>query len=163
MTKTRVNTEAMESETSHEVFDETFKPLTPEEAQQWRKQNPPVSPWRVIWMQVAAALVVVLLAWLVGGKSVALSTGYGAGAVIFPAAVLARAMHRQMLLRNAGVAFLSFVIWESVKVVLTVALLLLAPKVVPALNWLALVAGFVAMMKVYWLAAWLQSKSRIPA
>jgi ATP synthase protein I len=44
-----------------------------------------------------------------------------------------------------------------------VALLLAAPKLVPSLNWLALVAGFVVTMKVYWVAAWLQSKRQHPA
>jgi ATP synthase protein I len=43
---------------------------------------------------------------------------------------------------------------------LTVALLLAAPKVVSPLNWLALVAGFVVTMKVYWVAAWLHSRRR---
>ena len=47
--------------------------------------------------------------------------------------------------------------------VITVALLLVAPKVVSDLSWLALVAGFVVTMKVYWLAmalGWMQRKSK---
>jgi ATP synthase protein I len=44
-----------------------------------------------------------------------------------------------------------FFVWELVKVVLTVALLLVAPRVVVDLNWLALVAGFVVTIKMYWL------------
>ncbi len=83
--------------------------------------------------------------------------------MIVPAMVLARGLRRQALLKDSGAAFLSFVVWEVVKVVLTVALLLAAPKLVSALNWLALVVGFVVTMKVYWVAAWLQSKHRHPA
>ena len=53
--------------------------------------------------------------------------------------------------------------WELVKIVLTVALMLLAPKMMPDLNWLALVASFVVTIKVYWLAmalGWMQRKSK---
>jgi ATP synthase protein I len=54
-------------------------------------------------------------------------------------------------------------VWELVKIVLTVALLLVAPKVISDLSWFALVAGFVVTMKVYWLAmalGWMQRKSK---
>lgn len=43
------------------------------------------------------------------------------------------------------------VFWELVKIALTIALLFAAPKVVPHLDWLALLAGFVVTMKAYWL------------
>jgi ATP synthase protein I len=54
------------------------------------------------------------------------------------------------LLASAG-----FFVWEAVKVVLTVALLFAAPALIVNLNWLALLAGFVVTMKVYWIALWL--------
>jgi ATP synthase protein I len=60
-------------------------------------------------------------------------------------------------------ALLGLIVWELVKVVLTVALLLVAPKVIANLSWFALVAGFVVTMKVYWLAmalGWMQRKSK---
>jgi ATP synthase protein I len=47
-------------------------------------------------------------------------------------------------------------VWELVKIALTVVILLAAPKLVPHLSWLALLAGFVVTMKVYWVAAWLR-------
>jgi ATP synthase protein I len=53
--------------------------------------------------------------------------------------------------------------WELVKIILTVALLLVAPKVISNLSWLALVAGFVVTIKVYWLAmalGYMQQKSK---
>ena len=50
---------------------------------------------------------------------------------------------------------MGFFIWELVKIVLTVALLLAAPRLILELNWLALLAGFVVTMKVYWVAMWL--------
>ncbi len=52
-------------------------------------------------------------------------------------------------------------VWELVKVVLTVVLLAAAPKVISELSWLALLAGFVVTMKVYWLAwYWSAIRSR---
>ena len=58
---------------------------------------------------------------------------------------------------------LTVFVWELVKIILTVALLLVAPKVILDLSWIALVAGFVVTMKVYWLAmalGWMQRKSK---
>jgi len=145
------------------VLEEEFKPLTAEEAQQWRQRNPSMSAWRVIGLQAIVAGVVAVVVWFFFGLAASVSAAYGSLAVIFPAMVLARALRRQSSLADSGAAFLSFVVWEVVKVVLTVAMLLAAPKLVPALNWLALVAGFVVTMKVYWVAAWLQSKRQHPA
>jgi len=42
--------------------------------------------------------------------------------------------------------------WELVKIVLTVAMLAAAPRLVPGLSWLALLAGMVITMKTYWIA-----------
>ena len=50
---------------------------------------------------------------------------------------------------------MGFFVWELVKIVLTVAMLLAAPRLVSQLNWLALLAGFVVTMKVYWVVMWL--------
>jgi ATP synthase protein I len=65
--------------------------------------------------------------------------------------------------RQASSALFGLFVWELVKIVLTVALLLVAPKVVAELSWLALVAGFVVTMKVYWLAmalGWMHRRSK---
>lgn len=159
MTNTHALAKARESDSLvDEESDEKFKPLTAEEARQWRQSNPAVSPWRVIRMQAIVACVLAVAVWCFSGRVVAVSAFYGAMAVIFPAMVLARGLRRQPKLKDSGAAFLSFVVWEVVKVVLTVALLLAAPKLVPQLNWLALVAGFVVTMKVYWFAAWQQTR-----
>jgi ATP synthase protein I len=52
--------------------------------------------------------------------------------------------------------------WELVKIVLTVAALAAAPWVVPGLVWLALLAGMVLTLKMYWFALWLQTRSVKP-
>lgn len=136
-----------------------FKPLSAEEAQQWREKNQPLSPWRIVAWQAVVAVVATLLAWLLSGRvEMAVSVGYGALAVVVPAALMARGMSRQG--GAAGAALAGFFVWELVKIALTVVMLLAAPKLVPHLSWLALLAGFVVAMKVYWLAVWLHPARR---
>jgi len=149
-----------DAENPDKVFDEEFKPLTAEEAQQWRSAQPAMSLWRVIGWQLVAGMLVAVLAGVWGGKVLAVSAAYGVFAVVFPAALMVRGLQRQRALTQPGAAMLGFVIWESVKVALTVALLLLAPKVIAPINWLALVAGFVVTMKASWLAMWLHPARR---
>ena len=137
-----------------------FKPLDAQQAQAGRARQPVVSPWQVLWLQGLAGILLTALAALIGGTAVAWSAFWGVLAVWLPAAVFARALARQMRLRQAGVALLGLMVWEGVKVALTVALLLLAPLVVEDLDWLALLAGFVVTIKVYWLAWWLAGRRR---
>lgn len=142
-----------------EVADAEFKPLSAEQARQWRDGNPALSPWRIVAWQAVVGVLATLLAWLLSGRlAVAGSVGYGALAVVLPAAVLARGVSRQA--GAAGAALAGFFVWELVKIVLTVAMLLAAPRLIPELSWLALVAGFVVAMKVYWVAVWLRPASR---
>jgi ATP synthase protein I len=146
-------------EEADEAAQAEFKPLSAEEAQQWRLRNPMVSPWRIVVWQLMAGASLALLTWLVSGRSEwALSILYGAMAVVVPASVMARALSRRT--GAARAALISFFVWELVKIVLTVALLMIAPKLLPHLSWLALLAGFVVAMKVYWFAAWRQAKHR---
>jgi ATP synthase protein I len=149
---------------ANEDLESDFKPLTAEQAQAWRQQHPMASPWRVLWLQVlVGGLIAVLTGWFSGQFRLAASVAWGAVAVVIPAVVFVRALSRQMRMRQAGSALVGLFVWELVKIVLTVALLLVAPKVVSDLSWLALVAGFVVTMKVYWLAmalGWMQRKSK---
>jgi ATP synthase protein I len=43
-------------------------------------------------------------------------------------------------------------LWEMVKIAVSVAMLWLAPTIVQPLSWPALLAGLVLCMKVYWIA-----------
>jgi|LauGreDrversion4_2_1035121.scaffolds.fasta_scaffold100534_2 ATP synthase protein I len=152
------------SESAEEGFEAEFQPMTAEQAQAWRQQNPTVSPWRVLALQVAVgALVAVLIGLISGQHRLAASAAWGSVAVVVPAVVFVRALSRQMQRAQPGSALVGLFVWELVKVILTVALLLVAPKVVSDLSWFALVAGFVVTMKVYWLAmalGWMQPKSK---
>ena len=152
------------TDAADEGSEPDFKPLSAEEAQAWRQNNPQASPWRVLLLQVGVGAVLALLTGLVSGQwHLAASAAWGSVAVVIPAVVFVRALSRQMRRTQPGSALVGLFVWELVKIVLTVALLLVAPKVISDLSWFALVAGFVVTMKVYWLAmalGWMQRKSK---
>ncbi|MCY7319190.1 MAG: ATP synthase subunit I [Ramlibacter sp.] len=130
-----------------------YRSLTAEEARRVREENPSVSPWWVIAGQVAVGLGVALAAWgLTGRQNVGWSAGYGALAVVIPAAVFARGLTGRFSSLNAGTAAFGFMLWEMVKIALTVAMLVVAPRWVSELSWPALLVGLVLTMKVYWIA-----------
>ena len=132
-------------------FKPEFKTLTAEQAAALRKAQPTVSPWRVIAGQAVMGLITALVAWAVTGKgSVGWSAGYGALAVVVPAAVFARGLTSRLSSVNAGAAMLGFFLWEAVKIALTVAMLFAAPRLVSDVNWPALLVGLVITMKSVW-------------
>ena len=129
------------------------QPLTAEQARRVREQNPPVSPWWVVVGQVGVGLVAALAAWAFTGKqNVGWSVAYGALAVAIPAAVFARGLTGKFSSLNAGTAAVGFLLWEMVKIALTLAMMAMAPRLVAGLSWPALLIGLVLAMKVYWLA-----------
>jgi ATP synthase protein I len=135
---------------------EEFKPLTAEEAQRLRDQKPSISPWRVIATQVVGGLLVALAAWgLTGRQNLGWSAGYGALAVVVPAAVFARGLTGRFSSLNPGTAVFGFFLWEMVKMALTVAMLIAAPRLVVALSWPAMLVGLVVTMKAAWVAVML--------
>ena len=151
------------SETTEvEGEDSDFKPLTAQEAQEWRKRHPALSVWRLVLAQAVVGVLATLVAWLVSGKSqVAMSAGYGALAVVLPSALFARGMGRIKNSAGSANAMLTgFFGWEMAKIALTVAMLAAAPKLIDALSWLALLAGMVVTMKTYWVARWARSGVR---
>jgi ATP synthase protein I len=128
-------------------------PLSAEEALRVREQNPPVSPWWVVAGQAGVGLLAALLGWLLTGRqNVGWSVAYGAFAVVFPAAVFARGLTGKFSSLNAGTAAVGFLLWEMVKIALTIAMLMAAPRLVTGLSWPALLVGLILAMKVYWLA-----------
>jgi ATP synthase protein I len=144
---------------SEQTGDEesSFKALTAEEAAVWRRSHKQVSIWSVVAAQVAAALLVgVCAAWVTGVASVGWSALYGGMAVAVPSVVMAHGMTSSRLARLLSVvpagSLGSVFFWEGVKVLLAVVMLVVAPAVVRELSWLALVAGLVVVLKVYWLA-----------
>ncbi len=139
-----------------------FKKWTADEARLLREQSPSVSPWRVIGWQIMAGVAIALGAWLLSGEVVvAVSAGYGALTVILPAAVMARGIMSPTSSLNAVSAAMGFMVWEMVKIGLSVAMFFAAPQLIPGLSWLALLVGVILTMKVYWVAAFYKPKPRV--
>lgn len=137
-----------------EQAEAPIRVLTPQEAQALRVKSPPVSPWRVVRFQALAGGVVAALAWVVTGERPAgLSALYGAAAVVVPGALMAWGVtRRKAAMQAAGAQALHFMVWEMVKILASVAMLVLAPKLVQPLSWPALLVAMVLCLKVYWLA-----------
>jgi ATP synthase protein I len=143
-----------DDELSDQSNEPVFKRWTADEARQLREKSPSVSPWRVVGWQVIAGVVIALGAWLLSGDScVAMSAGYGALIVILPAAVLARGMTSRVTGMNAISAAMGFMVWEMVKIGLSVAMFLAAPQLIPGLNWLVMLIAVMLTMMVYGVAA----------
>ncbi len=130
-----------------------YRSLTKQEAAAWRASHPVLSPWWVVAAQAALGGVMALLAGLVTSNSVwAWSLLYGAAVVVVPGALLARGATGRPPGMSAVSNAVSFMSWELVKIGFSVAMLLLAPKIVQPLSWPALLAAMVLCMQVYWLA-----------
>ncbi len=131
----------------------SVRPLTRAEAQALRAKEPPLSPWRVLGVQVLVGVLASALIGLVFGRSSLMwSALYGAATVVVPGALMARGMTSRLSGMSPGVSAVSFMLWEMVKIAVSVVMLLLASRIVQPLSWPALLAGLVLCMKVYWFA-----------
>jgi ATP synthase protein I len=143
----------------HEASELEFTPLTAAQAQALREQDPPLSPWWVVAGQLAAGLLVALAAWgLTGRPNAGWSAGYGALAVVIPAALFARGLMSQFSSINAMTAGFGFFVWEAIKIAVSVGMLIAAPRLVTDLDWLAMLIGLVVTLKVYWVALLMRPK-----
>jgi ATP synthase protein I len=131
--------------------DAPWSPLTRQQAEAWRKANPPMSPWRVVAAQAATGVACAAMVWAFTQRGeAAWSAAYGAAAVVLPSALLARGMTRGT--RNPLAAAAGFMFWEMLKIGVAIAMLAIAAKVVPNLSWPALLATMVVCIKVNWVA-----------
>ena len=130
-----------------------FQPLTRAEAQALRERQPQVPVWWVVAAQAAVGGVVVVLAWLVSGDRVVFASAlYGAAVVVVPGALMARGMSSRISSVSPRASAVSFMLWEMVKIAVSVLMLALAPKIVQPLSWPALLVSLVVCMHVYLLA-----------
>jgi ATP synthase protein I len=130
-----------------------FKALTRDEARALAAKDPSVSPWRVIVVQAAVGLVMAAVVGLVTGQQgYVWSVLYGAATVVVPGALMARGMTSRLTSLAPGVSAVSFMLWEFGKIGVSVAMLALAPKLVPGLSWPALLVALIVCIKVYWVA-----------
>ena len=136
-----------------EAEDPPITPLTRAEAQALRVRSPQVSPWWVIAAQVAVGCLSAMVVWLVLGQPQLIGSAlYGALVAVLPGALMARGMTSKLSSVSPGASAVSFMVWMAVKILVSIAMLVLAPKLVEPLSWPALLVSLVLCMKVYWLA-----------
>lgn len=130
-----------------------WRQLSRAEAETLRKIDPPLSPWRVVVVQFMLGAAIACMGVLVTGRSeIGWSLLYGAAVVVIPGALMARGMTSRLTGMNALASTVSFMSWEAVKLAVSVAMLILAGRVVQPLVWPALLIGLVVCIKVYWVA-----------
>jgi len=141
--------------------DEEFVAMTADQAQKFRRENPSLSPWSVVVGQFLVGMTAASLAWLLTQqREIAVSVACGAIAITLPAAVSARGLMGRFASLSIASAVTSFFLWELVKIVMTVTIMLLAYHWVSDLNWPAMLVGLVVTMKVYWLASLFSGKRK---
>lgn len=137
------------SDFATEREEDVTTPLSAEEARQWRLDHPRECLGCVLGVQVAIGMVAALLMGIFGTRSTwGWSAAFGCLAVVVPTVFFLRRARRRAAW--AGSALLNLLLSELVKIVLTVMLLLLAPRVVPDLSWLALLVGLIVTLQAYW-------------
>lgn len=130
-------------------------PWTAQQVQALMVHERPMSPWRIVAVQAAAGGLLALAWWLFGTAPAqqVRSTAWGAAAVVLPHALMAWGLRRQAV--QAQAAFLSFLIWELVKVGCAVVILVAAAWWVRDLSWPALLVALVVCLKVHMWAWWM--------
>jgi len=150
-----------ESEDAEKSARSDYPPLTAEQAQALRDMEPAVSPWRIVLLQCVVGVVVALVAWVVTGELVVGGSAlYGALVVVIPSALFARGLMSRFSSISPATASFGFFLWEAVKIGVSVVMLAAAPRLIGNLSWLALMAGLVVTLKVYWLALLMRAKPK---
>ena len=140
---------------------EKISPLTRQEAQLLKEKLQGVSLeaflLKLLMWQALSAIAIAVLAWLVSSSAVVVTSAfYGAVCVVLPSALVARVVIKRFrldVLRQSGGMLTELFILELVKILVTVCLLLAAPLVLDSPQWVAIVIGFAATLKVYWVVA----------
>lgn len=136
-----------------EAEDPPITPLTRAEAQALRVTSPQVSPWRVIAAQAAVGALAVMGVWLIFGRSDFIASAlYGAFIAVLPGALMARGMTSKVSSLSIGSSAFSVMLWSTVKIGVSIVMLMLAPKLVQPVSWPVLLATLVLCMQMYWVA-----------
>ncbi len=129
-----------------------FRRLSRAEAEAFRQGHPVLSPWRVVVAQVALGALVGAVAWMIAGERAAMSAWYGAAVAVIPGALMARGATSPLSTLSPVVSAVSMLGWGFVKIAVSVAMLVLATRIVPGLVWPALLVSMVLCLQSYWFA-----------
>ena len=143
---------AWQSGIDDDAFDREVKALTRDEAAAFRERHPVLSPWRVVAAQGLFGVVAAGVAWLAAGPLGAASALYGAAVVAVPGALMARGATSRLSAISPVVSAVSMMGWGVVKLAVSVAMLMLASRIVPGLVWPVMLVSMVLCMQTYWFA-----------
>ncbi|MDQ2926799.1 MAG: ATP synthase subunit I [Pseudomonadota bacterium] len=129
-----------------------FRRLSRVEAEALRKSQPALSPWRVVAAQLVLGALIGAVAWAISGELAAVSAWYGAAVVVVPGALMARGATSPLSTLSPVVSAVSMLGWGFVKIAVSVAMLVLATRIVPGLVWPALLVSMVICLQSYWFA-----------
>lgn len=107
--------------------------------------------FRWVLLQGIAALLVTLIAWVLGGAAAAWSALLGGAACMVPNGLFALRLAAAAR-RPRGTSVATFFVGEFLKVASTVALLALIVWTYRDLVWLAMIAAVIATLKSYLIA-----------
>ena len=134
-------------------------PWSAQQVQDLVARQRPLSPWALVAIQAGVGGLLALVWWLFGTAPAqqVRATVWGAAAVVLPHALMAWGLRRPAV--QAQAAFLSFLVWELVKVGCAVVILVMAAWLVRDLSWPALLVALVACLKVHLWAWWWLSRA----
>lgn len=107
--------------------------------------------FRIVGLQVAAAVVVALCAWPLGGNEAAVSALLGGAVVFIPNGLFALRL-AMAARRPQGASAATFFVGEFVKLGSSIALLALIVWAWRDVVWLALIIAIIAALKSYLIA-----------
>jgi ATP synthase protein I len=124
--------------------------LSRDEAEALRRRQPVLSPWWVVLSQVVVGMLIAAAVGAVSGDiAMARSALYGAAVIAVPSALMARGATSRLSSLSPVISTVSMMGWATVKMVATVAMLVLAPRIVPGLSWPVMLATLVVCMQTY--------------
>ena len=132
--------------------DAPFRRLSRDEAEALRRSQPVLSPWVVVAVQLVLGAIVGTVAWVAFGERAAVSAWYGAAVVVVPGALMARGATSRLSTLSPVISAVSMLGWGFVKIAVSVAMLVLAARIVPGLVWPALLVSMVLCLQSYWFA-----------
>jgi ATP synthase protein I len=103
-----------------------------------------------VLLQTVMTLIVAALAAMLGGRHAALSALLGGLACVVPNALFALRLFWESR-RPGGATMQGFFVGEFTKVAATLLILFVVARVYRELDWLALIVGFIAVLKSYFL------------
>jgi ATP synthase protein I len=130
-------------------------PLTAQQANDWRNKYPQGSIWMPVMAQCFCGGIFCLFAYLFQifylGNGWWQSALYGVLVAVVPNALCAKGISSKFGANNLGASVFKFFVWEGVKVVSSVVMLLSAPHWLGEfLSWPALILGLVVAFKGFW-------------